>query len=195
MATLISGAIPVTGTICSISFSQTGNIGSAGATGNDGSNSLRWIYEGLSSSIPIPSVTKFTSDTSSLTTITSLLISTTNASSVLVSAWLAAANAITVAGRVLYLEIFEVGNPAVFAIFGGSVGIASGGVGYYGAGLAGSFITGSGSFTVGKTYSMSWVANGSNGSGGSTGPTGPTGPTGTVISNASINLFNYYNFI
>ena len=144
-----------------------GGTGSTGATGNDGANTRRWIFE-LANQATGPSSTKFKTNSATLSAITSFTINYFDAYSIDESNWMTTAANLFNAGKPIVLQITEVASSNVIASYNVSA-IASAGS-YYGFGIS-SLISGSGTLVIGNTYSISYVAGGSNGTNGTNGST------------------------
>jgi hypothetical protein len=139
----------------------TGPQGPNGEVGNDGSNSGRWIFNEVNTSLPDPGSTYFISNNINLDDITSMTISYGNETNVDYEIWFKFLKEIAVAYRPLVLfQITEVGYNNVIGVYK----VATAKDGSLGLDTFSNFmrvdleilIQQTAQFTKGKTYTISW---------------------------------------
>ena len=158
----------------------TGAQGATGDLGNDGSNSGIWQYGGT---VPAPSTgpvpaQQFLTSTTALAGTSDILISSVSVGVISYNAWfLVLENLIITNGRNGYLQITERGNNNIIGHY--VITNISAPLGFGGWLLnLNPFGGNNGSFTTGRNYTISWVADGPQGATGATGAQGFQGATG-----------------
>ena len=139
-----------------------GPQGLQGSEGIDGANSSRWILSGVGSGDP--GSTFFSVDDTTLSNVTIINIDSQNYLSVDFSLWLKELQTVTSIGSSGYLQITEFDNASISSIYSVNPGNVSWNAGY--TTIQVSHISGLGSLTSGKSYSISWVYSGIKGSQG-----------------------------
>jgi hypothetical protein len=139
-----------------------GPQGLQGFEGIDGANSSRWILSGVGSGDP--GSTFFSVDDTTLSNVTIINIDSQNYLSVDFSLWLKELQTVTSIGSSGYLQITEFDNASISSIYSVNPGNVSWNAGY--TTIQVSHISGLGSLTSGKSYSISWVYSGIKGSQG-----------------------------
>lgn len=139
----------------------TGPQGPNGKAGNDGSNSGRWIFNGVNTSLPDPGSTYFISNNINLDDITSMTISYDNETNVDYEIWFKFLREIALTYRPLVLfQITEVGYNNVIGVYK----VATEKDGSLNLGVFSNhirvdleiLIQQTAQFTKGKTYTISW---------------------------------------
>ncbi|TXG80949.1 MAG: hypothetical protein E6R13_07275 [Spirochaetes bacterium] len=149
---------------CWILLANAGAPGAQGPTGqagNDGSNSGRWRYAGLQSS-GLPSPGAFTTNVTQLDLVTSININKEAINSANYYDWLSILNSLNYSIVPAYLQIVEVGNNAVIALYEvTATNDFIGPVSNQSLGLTLNYIGGQAvNLELTKQYTISWVLNG-----------------------------------
>jgi hypothetical protein len=158
----------------------SGTSGAAGAGGIDGSNSGRWNYADAELPADLTSG-QFTTNSATISAITSVSMNSTSGAGVLYRYWLDALDGLQAAGNAPYLQITKVDDNSIIGVFNVSAVTASSQI--YTITTA-SFVS-NGTLTDTDEYTISWVVNGKSGMSGSSGTSGTTGTSGTSGNNGT----------
>ncbi len=158
VSTLISDVDGLSQSVAGLSGS-IGATGSTGPSGVDGSNSARWIMSTASVPSADPGSNYFYVDNTSLASLGSISISKDDINNLDLYAWLSQIFAIYSLGNTVLIQITEVGNPSVTAYL--SVGSMTDNTTWFDISFGS--ILGSGTFTNGNVYTISWIYSGING--------------------------------
>ena len=168
----VDGTLPSTGELCVVNFSRTG------ADGIDGSNSGRWIYDGVGTGDP--GSFNFQTDDDDVTNIGAIQINAFDYNGTDYTSWLLALfNEVMVPpGKTAYLQITQVSDNSTVGIWEVDNIIDAGFPPNYIQINPNNFLGGSGIFIPSKEYTISWVLNGPIGPQGAQGPQGTQGVQG-----------------
>lgn len=138
-----------------------GATGPQGISGNDGSNSGRWQYQGLLLT-GLPGLSSFSTTHNNLSTLNGISINKISVGSANYIEWLNILNGLTYNGAPAFLQITEVGNNNVIGLYEvtGTNGF-SGPLVNQSLNLDLNYIGGQAvNLVLGKQYTISWVLNG-----------------------------------
>jgi hypothetical protein len=144
-----------------------------GTSGNDASNSGRWIFDSTNSAFNNPGTTYFITNDTTISNISKISIHNVDANSVDYKVWMDGL-AIISSTNPVYLQITEVGNNSTIGIWE-IISIIDQGA-YLDIDLSG--LVANGSLNNGSVYTISWVFNGVNGTSGTSGSSGINGTSG-----------------
>ena len=128
--------------------------GDPGLDGVDGSNSYRWLL--IRTNGAPPTNEQFTTNSSTISSVTSIKINDYGESSIDMSNWLSAINSLITAGNPIYLKISNINDASEFGIY--TISSMTDNSTYWD--LSVSFVSGGNSLTCLDDVSISWVANG-----------------------------------
>ena len=155
-----------------------GDLGPVGATGSDGPNSIRLIFGDTSGSAPTATGSFNTSGGPSFSDVTIIHFNTppyTDVNGASIIDWLDNAINDRLASRTINAQISEVGVPSNYGIYTAIPNTPS-----PNALWDLTFVSGNGTFSADRIYTISVVSGGPIGATGSQGATGPVGPTGAA---------------
>jgi hypothetical protein len=144
----------------SVGSGSSGSSGTSGIAGNDSSNSGRWLLNSTSST-GNPNVTKFNTNSSSVGSITTIVISSTSLTGVSDDyiAWLSSIETIVANGNSAIIQLVEVGSNNIIGLYD-ITSIISSILGGWFTTFTVSYLAGAGTITAGKNYTISWNYSG-----------------------------------
>ena len=159
------------------SSGASGPQGPTGANGSDGPNSIRLIFGNTSGSFPTTSGSFNTSGGPSFSDVTTISFNTpfTDLNGSDITDWLDNLISDRLANKTINAQISEVGVPSNYGIYTTIPNTPS-----PNASWSLTFVTGNGTFSANRIYTISVVSGGPRGATGPQGPRGATGADGTL---------------